>query len=103
MFKTQRSAIARDEWLDPSSLPKVASDGVLKGHSFSCAAHALCFCHSERTLVREESAFVRISEAAIVQRRRDSPGNFSGTLLRRIHHHLRAPIRRQSSCIQFAK
>src|SRR4051794_29512519 len=30
---------------------------ALKGRSFSCAEWRFLFCHSERTLVREESAF----------------------------------------------
>ena len=33
----------------------------MKGHSFSCAAETLYFCHSERTLVREEPAYESFS------------------------------------------
>ena len=42
---------------------KLASDDVLKGHSFSCAAQALYFCHPERALAREGSAFLTFSAA----------------------------------------
>src|SRR5271165_2443842 len=42
---------------------KLASDDVLKGHSFSCAAQALYSCHPERALAREGSAFLTFSAA----------------------------------------
>jgi hypothetical protein len=38
---------------------------VLKGHGFSRAVHGFYFCHSEQTLVCEESAFAPYSAVSL--------------------------------------
>jgi len=43
-----------------------SSGDVLKGHGFSRAVQVLYFCHPERTLVREGSAFLTFSATSSV-------------------------------------
>jgi hypothetical protein len=45
---------------------KLASSGFPEGRSFSCAVQVVYFCHPERTLVREGSAFQALSAASEV-------------------------------------
>jgi hypothetical protein len=39
---------------------------VLKGHGFSRAVQVLHFCHSERALAREETAFAMLKQIGAV-------------------------------------
>jgi hypothetical protein len=45
---------------------ELASNHVLKGHSFSCAAKSLYFSYPERALAREGSAFRTFSATSLV-------------------------------------
>ena len=56
-MNTVRSGFGSYQGTALQAAEKVASRDVLKGHGFSRAVQVLSFCHPERTLVREGSAF----------------------------------------------
>ena len=49
----------------PCPAEKFSSGDVLKGHGFSRAVQVLYFCHPERALAREGSAFQAFSATSL--------------------------------------